>query len=429
MRISRSIFIKLIVVIILYGILINIAVALFFKFSTEFKPRRFVHTKFDEYIIHDIGNPPDTVKARSLMEELHMNISIKSDKLDWASSDEVPKFDEISKSEDYKEMARNEESLPVHYKDKIYGVYKKPYGIFIITGIPPPQDTFNPEKAVFGLLFILSLIFLPLYFLLRWLFSPLKDLTKAVQQIGEGNYAIDLPTRRRDEFGELARSLSKMSFNIENSIKSKEQLLIDVSHELRTPLTRIKFGLELNAPKEKINEDVIEIEKMVKSILLNYRENSNYSELQITDSNLFELLESVISEYSEDKITFSHIENNKDNYNARVDNEKIKIVIRNLIDNALKYSVQNEKIFVEIKSDNKIVEILIKDNGIGISDNDLKNIFEPFYRADISRSRRTGGFGLGLAIVKKIMDSHKAIIEIESKSNEGTTVHLKFKKN
>ena len=151
--------------------------------------------------------------------------------------------------------------------------------------------------------------------------------------------------------------------------------------------------------------------------------------MQITDSNLFELLESVISEYSEDKITFSHIENNKDNYNARVDNEKIKIVIRNLIDNALKYSVQNEKIFVEIKSDNKIVEILIKDNGIGISDNDLKNIFEPFYRADISRSRRTGGFGLGLAIVKKIMDSHKAIIEIESKSNEGTTVHLKFKKN
>jgi len=363
------------------------------------------------------------------MEELHMNISIKSDKLDWASSDDVPKLDEISKSEDYKEMAPNEESLPIHYKDKIYGVYKKPYGVFIITGIPPPQDTFNPEKAVFGLLFILSLIFLPLYFLLRWLFSPLKDLTKAVQQIGEGNYAIDLPTRRRDEFGELARSLSKMSFNIENSIKSKEQLLIDVSHELRTPLTRIKFGLELNAPKEKINEDVIEIEKMVKSILMNYRENSNYSELQITDSNLFELLESVISEYSEDKITFSHIENNKDNYNARVDNEKIKIVIRNLIDNALKYSVQNEKIFVEIKSDNKIVEILIKDNGIGISDNDLKNIFEPFYRADISRSRRTGGFGLGLAIVKKIMDSHKAIIEIESKSNEGTTVHLKFKKN
>ena len=117
MRISRSIFIKLIVVIILYGILINIAVALFFKFSTEFKPRRFVHTKFDEYIIHDIGNPPDTVKARSLMEELHMNISIKSDKLDWASSDDVPKLDEISKSEDYKEMAPNEESLPIHYKD------------------------------------------------------------------------------------------------------------------------------------------------------------------------------------------------------------------------------------------------------------------------------------------------------------------------
>ena len=428
MRISRSIFIKLIVIIILYGILINIAVALFFKFSTEFKPRRFVHTKLDEYIIKDIGFPCDTVKARSLMNELHMSIRIKSDNLDWTSSEDVPTFDEISKSEDYKEMVPNEESLPIHYKDKIYGIYKKPQGIFIITGIPPPQDTFNPEKAVFGLLFILSLIFLPLYFLLRWLFSPLKDLSNAVKQIGEGNYIIDLPTRRKDEFGELARSLSQMSLNIENSIKSKEQLLIDVSHELRTPLTRIKFGLELNAPKEKINEDVIEIEKMVKSILLNYKENSNYSELQITDVNLYELLVSVLYEYDKDKITFSPVENNKDSYFARVDKEKITIVIRNIIDNSLKYSTQNEKIIVEIKSDSKFIEILIKDKGIGISENDLKNIFEPFYRADISRSRRTGGFGLGLAIVKKIMDSHKALIEIESKPNDGTTVHLKFKK-
>ena len=118
MRISRSIFIKLIVIIILYGILINIAVALFFKFSTEFKPRRFVHTKLDEYIIKDIGFPCDTVKARSLMNELHMSIRIKSDNLDWTSSEDVPTFDEISKSEDYKEMVPNEESLPIHYKIK-----------------------------------------------------------------------------------------------------------------------------------------------------------------------------------------------------------------------------------------------------------------------------------------------------------------------
>ena len=220
-----------------------------------------------------------------------------------------------------------------------------------------------------------------------------------------------------------------MCSKVDDSIKAKEQLLIDVSHELRTPLTRIKFGLELDTPKEKINEDLIEIERMVKSILLNYRENSGYTELKISDVNMYELLNSVISGYNSDKIILNANDRNKENYIAKVDKEKIEIVIKNIIDNSIKYSHISDTIDVELKNENKHIDVIIRDRGIGIEENDLKNIYEPFYRADVSRSRKTGGFGLGLAIVKKIMDAHNAFIDIQSNINEGTTVYMKFNKN
>ncbi len=105
--------------------------------------------------------------------------------------------------------------------------------------------------------------------------------------------------------------------------------------------------------------------------------------------------------------------------------DKVQVVFRNLIDNALKYS-QNE-IYLTAEETSGEAVISVKDSGIGIADADLKNIYEPFYRADRSRSRSTGGFGLGLSICKKIMDAHKGELIIKSKMNEGTEAILKFK--
>jgi signal transduction histidine kinase len=108
------------------------------------------------------------------------------------------------------------------------------------------------------------------------------------------------------------------------------------------------------------------------------------------------------------------------------DLNKMQVVFRNLIDNALKYS--GDEINISITDKPGEVLISFKDKGIGIADEDLKYIFEPFYRADRSRSRKTGGFGLGLSICKKIIDAHKAELIINSKVNEGTEVILKFRK-
>ncbi len=202
-------------------------------------------------------------------------------------------------------------------------------------------------------------------------------------------------------------------------------MLIDVSHELRSPLTRIKLGLEVGSSKEKIEEDVIEMERMITGLLENYRADSGYAHIKPEKADIAELLEETISEYDEqERLKFTKPA--KEIY-ANIDMDKLQVVFRNLIDNALKYS--QKEIYISAEEKNKEAVITIKDSGIGIAEADLKNIFEPFYRADRSRSRRTGGFGLGLSICKKIIDAHKGELIIKSKLNEGTEAVLKFKAN
>jgi signal transduction histidine kinase len=374
-------------------------------------------------LIHEIGIPPDTEKAKQICNDLEIDMRFEANPGNtWSSSDDMPRLSDILSDPEIKSKYDDDESIIVNYKGKPYSVIRFPQGVFIIKPFDP-QGFFKPERAIIMLILFISIIITFLYFLLRNLFKPLKELSVAVENIGEGNYDLKLPKGRKDELGELADSITEMSSKISSSIKSKEQLLIDVSHELRSPLTRIKLGLEVGSSKEKIEEDVLEMERMVSGLLENYRADSGFGSIKPENADIAELLDETISEYDElERLKFTKPA--KEIY-ANIDMDKVQVVFRNLIDNALKYS-QNE-IFISVEEKGREVLIFIKDSGIGIAEADLQNIFEPFYRADRSRSRSTGGFGLGLSICKKIMDAHKGELIIKSKINEGTEAILKFK--
>jgi signal transduction histidine kinase len=137
------------------------------------------------------------------------------------------------------------------------------------------------------------------------------------------------------------------------------------------------------------------------------------------------VIKQVIGEYNgNDRILFTAKGERRVFVDA--DYERIKLVLRNVIDNALKYS--SGKVDIYLRENEESVLISVRDKGVGIPEKDLKYIFEPFYRSDPSRSRRTGGFGLGLSICKKVMDAHKGKIEISSTVNEGTEVVITFPK-
>ena len=430
LNIFRSIFPRLILIVLVFGIFVNIAIWAILHFSTTGSPRHLFPKyllQMNEYVINDLGYPPDTLKAKKIAEDLLLNIRFQSHNFNFSTSENVPTLEELSKTDEFKENFPYQQNFIIPYsktEDRGYSIFKDPRGIYILAP-PTPQDFFNPERAVFLLVVLVSAIFIPLYVLLRLMLSPIKSLSSVVHEIGKGKYDVVIPVKRNDELGELADSIKSMAGNIKHSMKSKEQLLIDVSHELRSPLTRIKLGLEVDSPKDKINEDVMEMENMITGLLDSYKADSSYDQLKIEKVNLKDLFEDIKDEYDIDQRVEVYINGDKD-YFVNGDPTKLLTVIRNLVDNSLKYSngIVNLKLFEE---GNNVI-ITVSDKGIGIPEKDIDFIFEPFYRSDPSRSRRTGGFGLGLSIAKKIMDAHKGTISVKSKLNEGSEFKLSFLK-
>lgn len=380
--------------------------------------------KAESTLIALIGSPPDTLDAVQVCSEMGWNMRYESPSYKWQTSDSLPTLNDLKASFGFNERLEHEDRFGYSYNSKIYLIYKTQKAVFIIQPINP-RDNFDEQSALGTLVILLSIIILSLYFLIRILFKPVKQLITAVHQVGNGNYYLEIPVKRKDELGELASSISSMASKIGNSIKAKEQLLLDVSHELRTPLTRLKLGLAVGSPPEKINDDIIEMEKMIAGILEGYRDESIISSLKLSSFDLNELLQDTVEEYfSRDRLKF---DNNSKVIQIIGDEEKIQTVIRNVITNGLKYSTSD--VFINILDGGKFVKITVKDSGVGIKNEDLPYIFEPFFRADQSRTRTTGGYGLGLSICKKIMDAHKAAISVKSKPNEETEFTLLFKKN
>ncbi|MEZ4689531.1 MAG: HAMP domain-containing sensor histidine kinase [Ignavibacteria bacterium] len=219
-----------------------------------------------------------------------------------------------------------------------------------------------------------------------------------------------------------------MSVNISGMLKAKETLLIDVSHELRSPLTRIKLAnefVEEEKIKKNIREDVIEMESMISGMLETYRAENTGRKPDLKKTDIVLLLKNVISKFSYDKI---HFQSKFDKRELLIDPEKIEIALRNIIDNAVKYS-EGKPVEISIsgneKNKNETV-IAVKDHGRGIEQEEIYKIFEPFYRVDKSRDKKISGYGLGLSIVRKILDLHKAKTEIYSKPGEGTEFRITF---
>ncbi|MDQ3022563.1 MAG: HAMP domain-containing histidine kinase [Bacteroidota bacterium] len=205
--------------------------------------------------------------------------------------------------------------------------------------------------------------------------------------------------------------------------------MIDVSHELRSPLTRIKLANEFvddEKIKNKIRDDIKEMESMITQLLGTYRMDSVHEKLNIEKADIVKLIKNVVSKFNHASVK---VESDFVKKEISLDKEKIETVLSNILDNAIKYS--NDKP-VEIKiyenpADKNETSVSIKDRGKGIEESETDKIFEPFYRVDKSRDKKISGYGLGLSIVKKILDRHNFDIEIRSVPAKGTEFIINFK--
>jgi signal transduction histidine kinase len=238
-----------------------------------------------------------------------------------------------------------------------------------------------------------------------------------------------VPLKKSDELRDLAAAFNDMTERIRDMLRTKEQLLLDVSHELRTPLTRMKVALEFlegSQAKQSLQVDIEEMEKMVNQILETARRQHKYENLKKQSTNLAGLLRQTVAAFENRPPGFEMVDLPSE-IEAEVDPEQIKTVFENVLSNAVKYSQpDSEPIRVSYKRRKPYAIIRITDFGIGIPQEELSHIFEPFYRVDKSRTKETGGYGLGLSLCKTIMEAHDGRIEVQSRPEEGTTVALFF---
>lgn len=277
------------------------------------------------------------------------------------------------------------------------------------------------------------------YFLAKKSLKPVDQIRKAAIKISSANLneKIDVGGRK-DELGKLAETFNEMIERLRDSFQRINQFSIDVSHELKTPLAILKGETEIALRKEREKEEyqrilrsnLEEINRMSKIIddllFLSNAETKNLT-LYKEPIALQDLITDVCCDmkiYAEQKgveLTVGRLED----ITIEGDELKLRRMFMNIIENGIKYNVAGGKVEVSSFIEDGYARVDIKDTGIGISESDLKYIFDRFYRADRSR-KRDAGSGLGLSISKWIAEAHNGKIEVASIPQKGSTFSVKL---
>lgn len=296
--------------------------------------------------------------------------------------------------------------------------------------ITPPGHWVQKQPVILaGWFGIITLVLLLSFFVARYVLSPLKPLMAATQRFKEGDLKHRISFNSRDEFEELAVSFNEMAENLEGMIRNKEQLLLDVSHELRSPLTRMNVAIELmpdNPKKQHLLEDIREMDSMISDLLEAQRLKNPYGSLHLEDIEVDDLVRQQAERYAERKPGTLFIETAQP-IALRADPKRITTLVRNLIENAQKYSRENSgPVEISVVLQDPQVIIHVRDYGPGIPETEIEKVFEPFYRIDKSRTRSTGGYGLGLPLCRKIVEAHGGTLTLRNAPGGGILAEVKL---
>ncbi|MBB6670081.1 sensor histidine kinase [Cohnella nanjingensis] len=285
-------------------------------------------------------------------------------------------------------------------------------------------------------IFVFSLIAGSVFILIAAIFlvSPLKKLTKATRQLAEGDFNVKLNMKQKDELGTLARSFEEMTHDLQQLEQMRRDFVSNVSHEVQSPLTSIsgyakalKFvDIAENERSRYLDIIIAESERvskmsdnLLKLAMLEARQHPLSTVTYRLDEQIRKVI--IVSQplWSARSI---HLEPDLPNAIITADQDQLNQVWTNLLGNSIKFSPDVGTISVSIQPGIQEVSVRFVDNGIGISTEDQRRIFERFFKADRSHNRKIQGSGLGLAIVKQIVSLHQGDIRVESELGRGTTI-------
>ncbi len=298
-------------------------------------------------------------------------------------------------------------------------------------------DRINVQIFV-GALVAIALALLLAIFLSRTLTRPIRELTLATQAVASGSPAHQVPVRSRDELGQLANSFNRMSADLARSLELRRQMTADIAHELRTPISVILGHAEAvhdgvlppsSETFEIVREEAERLEHLVEDLRTLSMADAGELKLSMLPTSAEELLRGVEKVYAH-QAGQQHIALETQVEPAlpeiAVDAQRMKQVLSNILDNALRYTPAGGRITLSARSVDGEVELRIQDTGPGLPPDELDKIFERFYRVETSRTRDEGGSGLGFAIARSIVERHNGRVWAESGPGQGLTVIIRL---
>jgi signal transduction histidine kinase len=396
--------------------------------------------EWSTFVAGRIGDDKDIARAVAKNHQIGVIISIKDGRFAYGPDGEAADPDELlSESADLRQID--------------------------VTGHGPQRYSFLLNKQQFAsdhgrllaALIILLLITIGLVYVIQLsLLRPLKWLRSGVDAVSRGDFSTRVPVVRNDEIGQVARSFNLMTRRVEQMMDDRERLLADVSHELRSPLARMKVALELLPAGEKndsIAQDIRSMESLITALLEREQVRARISQDEAGQDesatiNLVAVAGEVIDGFGD---TAPGIELNVPprTIEIRGDGALIKVLIQNLVDNAVKFSQPDSKpVELSLLVDNAVkfslpdskpvelslgqtddeIQIIVDDDGPGIPGHKAEEVLEPFVKLNPARGHRAG-YGLGLNLCQRIVQAQGGTIEISQREKRGTRVLVVLPKN
>ncbi len=325
-------------------------------------------------------------------------------------------------------------------KSLLYGMKKDNYFVFIYTTLEDLNSTtvILKSQLIYITLIVMIIGCFMSYFISKRITSPIIKMTKSAKKMGEGNYDVRFEKDGITEIDELADTLNYTTHELSKSLELRRDLMANVSHDLKTPLTMIKAYAEMvkdytYKDKNKRNDNLDTIIKetdrlniLVNDILDLSKLQASKEDITLTEFDLVKEIKELIKRYQ----YLADSENYKIKYEGlkkaviNADKNKINQVMYNLVNNALNYTGKDKTVIISLIEEKSRLLFSVKDSGKGIDEEELKYIWDKYYKSEKNHQRSKIGTGIGLSIVKEILNYHDYEYGVKSIKGKGSTFYF-----
>lgn len=405
------------------------------KAFSEVRQHYLIQRMIDDINLFNVLNPKQRQEVALLQSKSHYTVTLNATpyplkQTEETYPEEMAFYDELLKNE----LGEKPFFISI---EKIKSGHKNQEIIDLQAQLHDGQWLHLKRKAHFGNPRIYTIIFWPLIlsvllvvlaitlYAVRWINKPLQKLAKTALAFGKTIHAEPMEITGPLEIQQAAIAFNQMQRQLKQYIEERTRLFAAISHDLKTPLTRMRLRtefLEDETLRNKFNQDIHELEQLVNAALDYLRSNQEGEKARLVDLN--HVLLGLKANFDDMGMLMNYTSTHGST--LMLQPFAIKRALSNIIENAIRYGHCAN---VSLYEDEQQVSIIVKDEGPGIAPEELKKIFQPFYRIEDSRNKETGGHGLGLTIAQALIKRQGGEIQMDSTPQKGTTVCIVFPKN